>query len=50
MRYYCIGRSAEGRILTISYTERGGDLIRIISAREATRREEKAYESQDYLS
>ena len=32
-----------GRILVVSHTDRG-DRIRIISAREATRREQKGYE------
>ncbi len=49
-RYYCIGPSAQGRILTISYTERGEDLIHIISARKATRREGRKYESQSDLT
>ena len=49
-RYYCIGQSAQGRWLTISYTERGEDRIHLISAREATRREKKRYESSDDLT
>ena len=42
-RYIMIGMSAQNRLLLIAYTERG-DSIRLISAREATRRERKAYE------
>lgn len=44
-RYLMIGRSAPGRLLIVAYTERG-DAIRIISAREATRRERKTYEEE----
>lgn len=42
-RYIMIGMSAQNRLLLVAYTERG-DLIRLISAREATRVEKKAYE------
>jgi len=42
-RYLLIGVSAGGRTLIVSHTDRG-DSIRIISAREATRREQKGYE------
>jgi hypothetical protein len=35
--------SVHSRILVVSHTE-GGDIIRIISARAATRRERKFYE------
>ena len=42
-RYIMIGMSAQNRLLLVAYTERG-DLIRLISAREATRVERKAYE------
>lgn len=42
-RYIMIGISAQNRLLMVAYTERG-DLIRLISAREATRKERKAYE------
>jgi len=35
-----MGRSTEGRLLVVAYTERSGGL-RIISAREATRKERK---------
>ena len=44
-RLIVIGMSRQGRILVVSHTERG-DLIRIISAREAIREERKNYESR----
>jgi len=42
-RYIMIGVSEQNRLLLIAYTERD-DVIRLISAREATRTERKAYE------
>jgi uncharacterized protein len=42
-RYLIVGVSARRRLLIVSYTERG-DSIRLISAREVTRSERKAYE------
>ncbi len=42
-RLLLLGHSERGRLLVIAYTERG-ERIRLISAREATRRERKAYE------
>ncbi len=42
-RYISLGYSSQGRLLTVSYTERG-DHIRIISCRKATRRERTMYE------
>ena len=39
-RYITIGLSSRGRVLVLAHTERQGR-IRIISAREATRREEE---------
>lgn len=42
-RFVSIGRSATGRVLVVVHTE-VGDTIRLISAREATRREQKFYE------
>lgn len=42
-RYIMIGMSLQNRLLLVAYTERG-DVIRLISAREATRTERKAYE------
>ena len=42
-RYIIIGESRQGRLLVVSYTERG-DVTRLISAREVTRSEQEAYE------
>lgn len=42
-RYLIVGESKRGRLLIVSYTERG-DSIRLISAREVTRAEREAYE------
>ena len=42
-RYIIIGESRQGRLLVVSYTERG-DVTRLISAREVTRGEREAYE------
>ena len=42
-RYIMIGMSEQNRLLLVAYTQRG-DVIRLISAREATRAERKAYE------
>ena len=42
-RYVIIGQSKHGRLLIVSYTERG-DVIRLISARETTRGEKQTYE------
>ena len=42
-RYIIIGRSRHGRLLLVSYTERG-DVTRLISAREVTGSEREAYE------
>lgn len=42
-RFILLGQSVNGRLLFISYMERN-DIIRIISAREATPSERKAYE------
>jgi uncharacterized DUF497 family protein len=43
-RALLIGLSDERQLLVVAYTERG-DIIRIISAREATRRERDEYEN-----
>ena len=42
-RYLVIGMSQEGRLLIVSYTDRN-DFVRLISAREVTSTERKAYE------
>jgi uncharacterized DUF497 family protein len=41
-RWLIIGESESGRLLIVAHTERG-DTIRIISARELTRAERRAY-------
>lgn len=46
MRFVDIGLSHRGRLLVVSYTERG-DRIRLISARFATRNERRQYEEAD---
>jgi uncharacterized DUF497 family protein len=42
-REIIIGHSIENRLLVVCFTERG-DIIRLISAREATKKEQKDYE------
>lgn len=42
-RYLTFGQTNSGRHLVVAYTERGSR-IRLISARQMTRRERKAYE------
>lgn len=42
-RFITFGMSARHRLLVVSYTERG-EIIRLISARLATRREREIYE------
>lgn len=42
-RYLLIGQSLRGRLLVVAHADLGGS-IRIISARLATRREQRAYE------
>ena len=42
-RYIIIGRSQAGRLLLVSYTERG-ETLRLISSREVTPAERRAYE------
>ena len=42
-RFVLLGRSLRGRSLVVLFVERG-DVIRIISTREATRRERRSYE------
>ena len=44
-RFLSLGRSEADRLLVVSYTERGAG-IRIISAREATPKERRDYESE----
>jgi uncharacterized protein len=42
-RYFTIGRSAHGRLLSVAHTE-DDEKIRIINARSATRAEAKQYD------
>ncbi len=44
IREIIIGHSVLERLLLVSFTERGEDVVRIISARKATKRERKDYE------
>lgn len=43
-RFVSVGRSAQGRLLVVAYTEREAR-IRLISAREAAPKERRNYES-----
>lgn len=43
-RYRLLGRSSENRLLAVLFTDRGDELVRIISARLATPRERRHYE------
>lgn len=45
-REILVGRSGAGRLLLVAFTVRGSR-IRIISARKATRREQRAHEEND---
>ena len=44
-RFILTGRSSTGRLLVVIHTD-DGSAIRIISARRATRREQRAYEQE----
>ena len=46
-REIVIGHSEEGRLLFVCFVEQAG-LIRLISARQATRQERKKYENNDF--
>jgi hypothetical protein len=46
LREIIVGHSHRGRVLLVSFTERDG-LVRIISARRATRHEKEDYESEN---
>jgi uncharacterized protein len=43
-RFILIGLSGSGRLLIVIHCERSDDVIRIISARKATKKEAKTYE------
>jgi uncharacterized DUF497 family protein len=49
VREIIIGHSISTRLLLVSFTERGRDRVRIISARVATRNERRAYEENQDL-
>jgi uncharacterized protein len=49
-RFFCIGYSAQGRLLSVVCTEKPGDIYRLITAREATAHEREQYESQSYFA
>ena len=44
-REIIIGHSIDGRLLIVCFTERGRDVVRIFSARSATRKEREDYEN-----
>ena len=46
-RFLTMGMSIDGRVLVVSHTD-CGDVFRIISAREASRRERKDYEDGNF--
>ena len=48
LREIIVGHSIDGRLLLVSFTERETGLVRIISARRATRRERNDYEENQY--
>ena len=48
-REIIIGHSARNRLLLVSFTERGKDIVRIISARPATKVERRNYEENAKL-
>ena len=43
-RYLALGKTNDGRLLTIIFTVRKKKLIRVISARDMSRKERKAYD------
>jgi uncharacterized protein len=47
MRSGIVGHSIKNRLLIVSFTEKGNDTVRIISAREATPRERRKYEDEN---
>lgn len=44
-RFVAVGLDALGRLLTVVYTDRSPDNIRLISARPATAKERQAFEN-----
>ncbi len=45
-RFTAVGRSSEGRLLVVTFTEKT-DAMRLITAREPTSKEKRHYESYD---
>lgn len=45
-REIIIGHSTRNRLLLVSFTERAGNVVRLISARAATKREKEDYEEK----
>ena len=45
-RFVTLGMDALGRLLVVVYTWAGEDLVRVMSARKATRRERTQYEGE----
>ena len=48
LREIIIGQSSDDRLLLVSFTERETGVVRIISARRATKRERNDYEENQY--
>jgi uncharacterized DUF497 family protein len=48
LREIIVGHSSDGRLLLVSFTEREIGLVRMISARRATKRERSDYEENQY--
>ncbi|MDQ2808260.1 MAG: BrnT family toxin [Chloroflexota bacterium] len=46
-RYFIIGYPGHNRLLTVCYTERGPNIIRLINARKATAAERGLYEESN---
>jgi uncharacterized DUF497 family protein len=44
-RFILLGAMSDGRLVVVMHVERAGGVVRIISARLATRMERKTYES-----
>ncbi len=44
VREIIVGHSIAGRLLLVSFTERPGEMLRLISARDATKKERQDYE------
>lgn len=46
-RFFAVGHSSSRRMLFVTFTERQGDLIRLVSARLPTPEERKLYEERE---